>query len=176
MAEADFSLVREDCAIVQADGWAANLAAFEADLSRQLGCSLPRMVGETVALGQGLIVRIAPARFWIIGEGPKASRLSFEPELGSVVSLGEGRVRLRLAGSRLFDVLASCVAIDWLSPAAAVGQAVQTGFHRIPVLFLRSGQHECDLIVPRSFAKSLSDWLADVAAGLEQPTAKRASR
>ena len=31
------------------------------------------------------------------------------------------------------------------------------------------------LIVPRSFAQSLSDWLADVASGLLRPAARRAS-
>jgi sarcosine oxidase subunit gamma len=43
------------------------------------------------------------------------------------------------------------------------GRAVQTGFHRVPVLLLRTGEHGCDLLVPRSFAASLSEWIAEAA-------------
>ena len=169
MADGRFTLAMGDCAILQADGWDGDLPAFEASLARQLNCKLPADVGETVRSGECWLTRIAPRRFWLVGDGRDHFPLSLDPELGSVVSLGEGRLRLRMTGSRLFDVLASCVAIDWSSLRAATGCAVQTGFHHVPVFILRTGDTECDMIVPRSFARSLSDWMTDIAASLDRP-------
>jgi sarcosine oxidase subunit gamma len=173
MAEQNFRLVVEDCSIVQADGWHGSVADFEASLSLQLGSALPASVGQTIDAGGCRVIRIAPRRFWLVGD-PHAS-LSIDPELGCLISLREGRVRLRMAGSRLLDVLASCVAVDWLAPEAAPGRAIQTGFHRVPVLLLRQGEQECDLLAPRSFARSLSDWLIDVAASLDHQADKTTS-
>ena len=167
MAEQDFRLVAEDCPIVQADGWHGSVADFEASLSRQLGGALPAAVGQTVDAGGCRVIRIAPRRFWLVGN--RQAGLSIDPELGCLILQREGRVRLRMAGPRLLDVLASCVAIDWFTPEAAPGRAIQTGFHRVPVLLVRQREHECDLIAPRSFARSLSDWLVDVAASLDRP-------
>ena len=170
MADGRFTLATGDCAILQADGWGGSLPAFEASLAEQLACKLPAGVGAAVRAGQHWVVtRIAPRRFWLVGGGRDDLPLSLPPELGSVVSLSEGRLRLRMTGSRLFDVLASCVAIDWSSPRAATGCAVQTGFHHVPVFILRTGDTQCDMIVPRSFARSLSDWMTDIAASLDLP-------
>src|SRR4051812_26543738 len=164
MAERHFSLANEGCAILQVDGWAASMPAFAASLSHQLGGDLPATVGETITTARCLVIRVAPRRLWLLCDAGDKLDLSMDPELGSLVSLAEGRTRLRMVGSRLFDILNSCIAIDWLSPAAAPGRAVQTGFHHVPVLLLRTGDQACDLLVPRSFEKSLSDWVTDVAA------------
>ncbi|CAM5555748.1 hypothetical protein ATER59S_04589 [Aquamicrobium terrae] len=162
MAEADFHMTVEPCPVLQVEGWPAALAAFEAELSRQLGGVLPAGVGETVQLGRWLAIRIAPRRLWLVGEGAFPP-LSMDPELGCAVALGEGRMRLSLRGRHVFDILAACVAVDWDAPQAGPGRAVQTGFHRVPVLALRIAPDACDLIVPRSFAQSLEDWVAEVA-------------
>ena len=167
MAEQDLRLAVEDCSILQADGWRGTIADFDASLSRQLGGALPAAVGEWIDIGGCSVIRIAPRRFWLVGE-PQTG-LSIDPELGCLVPLRDGRVCLRMGGSRLFEVLNACAAIDWLSPDAAPGRAVQTGFHRVPVLLLRQDEQECDLIAPRSFAKSLSDWLVDVAVCVGRP-------
>lgn len=160
----DFNLPVADCPIVQIEGWDATLARFEASVSQALGAALPAAVGETVRHTDDLIVRVAPRRFWLIFEAG-AKPLTIDPELGCSVSLGEGRVRLKMDGTRLPEILSRCVAVDWSSPAAAPGRAWQTAFHHVPVLLLRTAETACDLIVPRSFAKSLTDWIADSAAG-----------
>ncbi|WP_189521194.1 MULTISPECIES: sarcosine oxidase subunit gamma family protein [unclassified Mesorhizobium] len=160
----DFNLSPADCPIVQIEGWDATLAKFEASVSRALGAPLPAAVGETVRHAEVLIVRVAPRRFWLMSEAG-AKPLTIDPELGCSVSLGEGRLRLRMDGTRLPEILSKCVAVDWSSPAAAPGRAWQTAFHHVPVLLLRTAETACDLIVPRSFAKSLTDWIADSAAG-----------
>ena len=162
----DFNLEAADCPIVQTEGWDGTLASFEASVSKALGAPLPTAVGETVRHADVLIVRVAPRRFWLISEaGAKPPSLVIDAELGCSVLLGEGRVRLRMEGMRLPEILSKCVAVDWSSPAAAPGRAWHSAFHRIPVLLLRTAETACDLVVPRSFVRSLADWIADSAAG-----------
>lgn len=154
----------EACTIVQVEAWPETQAEFGAELSRQLGAALPAACGEAVPVGGWLAVRIAPRRFWLIAQDGSQPRLTIDPALGCSLSLGEGRMRLSLSGPRTFDILKACVAIDWDSPQAGPGSALQTGFHHVPVLLLRTGADACDIIAPRSFAQSLVDWLTDIAA------------
>ena len=149
----DFALSTADCPIIQFDGWDGTLQRFEASLSQELGAALPVLVGETVHRADAVIVRVAPRRFWLISEnGAEIPSPIVDPELGCSVSLLEGRVRFRMTGAHVPKNLAACVVVDWLSPATAPGRAVQTSFHHVPVLFIRTGAADCDLIVPRSFA------------------------
>ncbi|MDX8533064.1 sarcosine oxidase subunit gamma [Mesorhizobium sp. VK25A] len=150
--------------ILQLEAWPDTQAAFEAELSRQLGAALPVAFGEAVPAGGWLAVRTAPRRFWLIAEDGSRPRLTIDPALGCSLSLGDGRMRLRLSGPRTFDILKACVAIDWDSPQAKLRSALQTGFHHVPVLLLRTAADACDILAPRSFAHSLVDWLTDIAA------------
>lgn len=165
MAETRFRMSIESCAIVQVESWPRTLTAFEAELSRQLGGDLPTTSRETVAIGEWLAVRIAPRRFWFIADEKSNLRCSIDPGLGCLLPLGESRMRLRLAGPHTFDILAACVAIDWQQ--AKPGNAFQTSFHHVPVLALRTTADACDLLVPRSFAQSLAEWVTDIAAPYE---------
>ena len=58
-------------------------------------------------------------------------------------------------------ILSACVAVDRHSPSAAPRRALHTSFHHVPVLFIRTGRADCDLIVPRSFARSLMESIED---------------
>lgn len=167
MAETQFRMSIDPCAIVQAESWPGTFSAFEAELSRQLGGRLPTASHETVAIGEWQAVRIAPRRFWFIADAGAELHCSIDPELGYLLPLGESRMRLRLAGPHTFDILAACVAIDWHE--AKAGHAFQTSFHQVPVLLLRTAADACDLLTPRSFTESLADWVADIAAPYEAP-------
>jgi sarcosine oxidase subunit gamma len=164
-----FALSASDCALVQAEGWEGTLARFEHELSQALGFPLPAAVGETTRHAGLLAIRVAPRRFWLVCESAAAAwQYSPDPELGCCLALTQGQVRLRLAGRRVRDVLAKCLALDWSSPAAAPGRGVRTALHRVPVLLLRTGEWECELLVPRGFAESLSGMLLDEAAEFAQ--------
>jgi heterotetrameric sarcosine oxidase gamma subunit len=168
MAEMHFHMSVSPCAILQAESWPGTLAAFEAEMSRQLGGELPAAFGEAVPIGGWLAIRIAPRRFWLVADDTPDLHCSIDPGLGAVVSLSEGRMRLALSGSRTPDVLKACLAIDLDSPEAKPGRAWQTSFHRVPVLLLRTAADACDLLIPRSFARSLTDWVADAAAPYQE--------
>ncbi|ESZ53656.1 sarcosine oxidase subunit gamma family protein [Mesorhizobium sp. L103C131B0] len=158
----NFSLSTADCALSQVEGWESTLAEFEASVSALLGIRLPASVGETVRHKGLHVIRIAPRRLWLLGDdGSAAPSLAIDPAIGCSVALDEGRVRLKMAGSNIARVLSGCFAVDWHAPTAAPGRAVQTSFHKVPVLLLRTGETTCELVVPRSFARSLSDWVAE---------------
>ncbi|MER8405914.1 sarcosine oxidase subunit gamma [Mesorhizobium sp. M1307] len=158
----DFSLSVADCPLIQIEGWDATLRQFEKSVSASLNTKLPASVGETVRHKGLLTIRVAPRRLWLaLDEGTEAPALVVDPDLGCSVPLGEGRVRLKMAGPGIARLLSGCIAVDWHAPAAAPGRAVQTSFHHVSVLFLRTGEAACELIVPRSFSRSLSDWIAD---------------
>ncbi|MER9072608.1 sarcosine oxidase subunit gamma [Mesorhizobium sp. M0904] len=158
----DFSLSVADCPLIQIEGWDATLTQFEKSVSAPLGKKLPASVGETVRHKGLLIIRVAPRRLWLaLDEGTQAPALAVDPDLGCSVPLEEGRVRLKMAGPGIARLLSGCIAVDWHAPAAAPGRAVLTSFHHVSVLFLRTDETACELIVPRSFARSLSDWIAD---------------
>ncbi|MER8977041.1 sarcosine oxidase subunit gamma [Mesorhizobium sp. M0800] len=150
-----------DCAIVQCEGWDGAMAPFEAELNGMLGGPLPTKVGETSRQDNWLVIRIAPRRFWLLCDGTPPI-VDVDAELGCALPVGEGRVRLRLSGEGLKRLLERCGSIDW--ETLGEGRAVQTGFHRVPVLLLRSGTLECDLFVPRSLSESLRKWIADASA------------
>jgi heterotetrameric sarcosine oxidase gamma subunit len=112
---------------------------------------------------------------WFVADEKSDPPLSIDPELGSLVWLSESRMRLRLSGPHAFDILGACVAIDWRAEEARPERAVQTSFHHVPVLLLRTAADACDLLVPRSFAESLAEWVADVAAPYEAASAAMVS-
>lgn len=156
-----------DCPLVQVEAWDGTFGQFQLDLSRTFGIALPATVGETIRQPNLRAMKVAPRRFWLLYDTPGRSPIEVNPDLGSVTHLGEGRIRVRLRGDRLPDILAGCIAIDWHSPAVAPGKVVHTSFHGVAVLFVRTGEAECELIVPRSFARSILDWLKDSAGGVE---------
>ncbi|RWP97629.1 MAG: sarcosine oxidase subunit gamma [Mesorhizobium sp.] len=159
---ARFEMAAFNCAIVQFEGWDGAMAQFEVVLNRMLGGPLPKKVGDTARHDGWLVIRIAPRRFWLFCDGPPPIT-DVDPELGCALPLGEGRVRLRLSGRGLKHVLERCVAVDWETLGDA--RAVQTGLHGVPVLLLRRSGSECDLLVPRSCSKGLTEWIADASGG-----------
>ncbi|MER9573927.1 sarcosine oxidase subunit gamma [Mesorhizobium opportunistum] len=160
--QAGLEIASQDCGILQFHGWDDAMGRFEADLAPKLGGHLPKKVGETTYQDSKLVIRIAPRRFWLLSDG-SLPPIDIDPELGCMLELGEGRVRLRLSGQNIKHVLERCVVVDWDS--LQEGEGVQGGFHRIPVLLLRTGSFECDLFVPRSFARSLVEWISDAEIG-----------
>ncbi|TIT02938.1 sarcosine oxidase subunit gamma [Mesorhizobium sp.] len=161
MASPDFSLSVADYPLIQVEAWDRTLGQFESSLSASLGTNLPGSVGETVHHKGLLVIRVAPRRLWLaLDDGAQAPALAVDPDLGCSVSLDEGRMRFRMIGADIARVLSKCIAVDWRAPAAAPGRAVLTSLHHVPVLFLRTGETACELIVPRSFSRSLSDWIA----------------
>lgn len=146
-----------DCPILQADGWPGSEAAYEAALARVWGASLPEIVGDVVQAGASRILRIASRRFWRIGGDPSPAT-PLGPH-GALTPLADGRVLFRLSGPDARPRLQEFIAVDWDDPACRPGRAVLAGIHRIPVCVIRLTPDDFELIVPRSFARSVAELL-----------------
>lgn len=162
MTDTSFQMSTHPSPITQIEGWPGTQPEFEASLAAWLGTRLPPQVGEILPVGSCSAVRIAPRKCWMIGAGDTAPALN--PEIGCVLPLPDGRLRLRLSGHRVLDILSACLAVDWDAPHAAPGYAIQTGFQTVPVMALRIEPLVFDVLVPRTLARSLTDWLTDMAS------------
>ncbi|RWP61941.1 MAG: sarcosine oxidase subunit gamma [Mesorhizobium sp.] len=161
---AGFDMAACDCSLLQFEGWDGAMVQFEVVLKRVLGGPLPTKVGDTARYDDLLVIRIAPRRFWLLCDGTPPI-IDVDSGIGCALPLGEGRVRLRLSGRGIKHVLERCVAVDW--ETLGDGRAVQAGFNRMPVLLLRRSGFRCDLLVPRSLSKGLTEWIADASAAAD---------
>ena len=113
-------------------------------------------------------MRVAPDRIWIVSEPGAVA----DPSGGGIgawassTSLTDGQRRYRLAGSRLGEILAKGIALDLDSQELAPGRLARTQLHRVPILLHRLGAQSINLHLPRSFAESIEEWLADAGAGM----------
>jgi len=94
---------------------------------------------------------------WLVQEALSASD-------AAVTDWSHGRTLLSLQGEAAAHVLQKCVAIDLA--AFPPGRAAATMIHHIDVLILRPAETEFRLLVLRSLAEALAEWLLD--AGLEE--------
>lgn len=151
---------------------AANLRgsgeAFVAGVEEAIGGLLPLEPDRFVEAGGVTIAWLGPDEWLVIDPAGDASgleaRLSAAP--GAVATDVTGnRVALRLSGPAARDLLAAGCSLDLHPRAFAAGQCAQTLLARTGVILLqRDDAPTFDLLVRRSFARYLRDWLASVAA------------
>lgn len=147
---------RTACPMIQWDLWDAGSATFSSFAAERLGGALPARVGETATLGPVTVVKAGPRRFWFLCADRASLPRGLPPELGGELDLCEGREQLVLRTRRLRDVLSQCLAIDWNE---TLGRATFTSLHRIPVMFMRHSAEEGIFVVPRTFSRSIVEWL-----------------
>ena len=162
--------------LVGLTGWSQTQLAFSRQsisaasdaFAHRFGMLFPASIGHVSSNGETHALRVAPDRIWMVSE--RASRV--DPLGGDVgawassMSLTDGQRRYRLSGSRLGEVLAKGIALDLDSPGLAPGRAARTQLHRVPILLHRLAASSIILHLPRSFAESIEEWLADAQAGL----------
>jgi heterotetrameric sarcosine oxidase gamma subunit len=127
-------------------------------LSQALGLTLPG-AGASADDGSLSALSIGPGRWLLIGDEAAAANLPVPPESqAAVTDLSHGRAVLSLTGSAAVRILVKGTGIDLDPQPFGEGAVAATALARMPVVIWRrpSGY---DLIVPRSYAVSLLDWL-----------------
>jgi methylglutamate dehydrogenase subunit D len=139
-------------------GWSE--AMLEA-LLHQLELPFPQKPGDVLAKAGRRVMRITPRLAWVLAEGATLPLPAITND-GVVVDLSNSRLRLRLAGQAA-DALRRLVAVDFdgLGSSTFIASLV----HGIPVTILLA-PGAFDVLVPRTFAASLVEWIDDAAAGL----------
>ena len=139
-------------------GWSeASLAA----LLHQLDLPLPPQPGEVSTAAGHRVLRIQPRLAWVLA-GSDTQPLAIPTDNGVIVDLSSSRVRLHLTG-HMADTLRRLVAVDFdrLESTTFIASVI----HGIPVTILRASA-AFELLVPRSFAASLVEWIDDAALAL----------
>ncbi|QEX23419.1 hypothetical protein FRZ61_33570 [Hypericibacter adhaerens] len=153
--------------LVQAAGFPAEAAAFEAALSGAVGTSLPAKVGEAVTAQGRTLMRVGPEHFWVLGpeNDELAARLSasIAPSVGSILPLSHSRTRIFIEGAAARAVLAKGIPLDFDPAVFKIGQFALTGLHHTPVLVHRTGAERYEIYAMRTFAHSIWEWLTDAA-------------
>lgn len=136
----------------------------EADLEallRQFDLLPPPRPGEVSTTAGRRVLRIGPRLAWVLADAA-TQPLAADTDDGVAVDLSSSRVRLHLTGN-MADTLQRLVAVDLdsLDSTTFIASVV----HGIPVTILHAPT-AFDLLVPRSFAASLVEWIDDAALAL----------
>ena len=142
----------------QVDVWSKS---GHAALSSALGFPAPEQFGDVTEQSGIRAARLSPRRVWIIGDLPL---LQLAPEHGAALLLNQGRVSCNMTGAQARSLLPQLMAIDWDDSRTSPGRIVLSAIHRVPVAVLPLADDRYELIVPRSFAKSIGGLLAELQA------------
>ena len=164
---------RRTLRIALVQGWHLTLLAAHGDdgayrqaLAPVLGAEPNRAPRDAQEIAQGVLFNTAPGQHWLVTpEMTLATAVAgaLPAHAGSCTVLSHSRVRVALSGAAAARVLAKGISVDLHPRAFGVGQFVQAGLHHSGVLLHRADEERYELYLPRTFARSLWEWLADAA-------------
>jgi heterotetrameric sarcosine oxidase gamma subunit len=158
----DFRVVeRRGLAIIELAAFGQGEAA-RAALSGALGIDLPGP-GASSEAGGVAALSIGPGRWLLIATEAAISNLPTPKEdEAAVTDLSGGRSILSLSGGNSVRTLMKGTAVDLHPGIFAPGSVAATALARMAVVIWRRGATH-DVIVPRSYAVAMRDWL--IASG-----------
>ena len=148
---------RRGLGVIELAAFGRGEAARDA-LSGTLGIALPKAGGSAETAGIAAL-SIGPGRWLIVATDATVASLPDLPDdQAAVTDLTGGRAILTLTGRRAVPTLMKGAAVD-LDPAIfAPGSVAATALAHMPaIIWRREGGY--DVIVPRSYAVSLLEWL-----------------
>jgi sarcosine oxidase subunit gamma len=147
----------------------APLAAVLASLGLE---ALPAM-GRSGGTGEAGMLAIGPDIFFMVTRSPPPADLA--QAFAAAVDLSDGWMRIVVTGANAPDLLAAGCALDLHPRAFPPGACAMTGFAGMRTLVWRSAGDRFDLLVGRSYARSMWDWLMESAAefGVFAPAQER---
>jgi len=143
--------------LTQLAGW-ENFEKAGDDALRAQGLSLPTDFRLPVRRGLTTVWRIAPDRVLVRSD----TSLSFDssPDL-AVLDLSEARICLTLEGPGVAGLLSRVIALDFSEVAFPIGTFAQTALHHVGVLVERGERDIFTVMMPTTWATSLTSLLAD---------------
>jgi sarcosine oxidase subunit gamma len=142
---------------------------FPAELG---GLPLPLMPNRVTAMGTTRVLWLGHDEWLVTAEGDAPELLSrleraVAGRRAAVADLSASRVVLAIAGSGARDLLAAGCGLDLHRRVFGPGQCAQTLFARVPVILDQlDDAPRYRLLVRRSYARWLADWLIDAAEPL----------
>lgn len=147
----------------------ADAQALAAALGEILGTAVSTRSSSAAESPQGAALCIGPARWIVLGDAAAHdARLAAIRGLprppAAVFDLSHGRGVLELRGAGTRELLSMGCQLDWDSPALAPPCACATLLAHCHVVLHARAPDAIDLLVPRSYATSLTEWLSEALA------------
>jgi heterotetrameric sarcosine oxidase gamma subunit len=153
--------------LLQYHAWPEAYPRVAAALAASCGASGAPAPGKAVSGGDVSLLRIHPQRLWLISEYPAADRYpALDSEAGASLDLSHARAIFRVAEEFAVPLLSRFIAIDLRPHHFAVDDVAVTPLHRVSVVLWRRADG-IDVLVPRSFARSIWELLAETAGRLD---------
>lgn len=141
--------------LVQLAGWGAFVEAAGKAL-RDQALSLPQDYRTPARSAAATAWRIAPDRVLV----RSASALAIQGTDDIVtLDLSDARIGLTIAGDGAEGLLSRMIALDFSEHAFPVGSFVQTSLHHVGVLIERQDRDQFMVMLPTTWARSLTDLL-----------------
>jgi sarcosine oxidase subunit gamma len=118
--------------------------------------------GRAARIGSAVLLPVGPGTFLLLGGDKPAESLT--RDFAPVLDMTDAWTRLSLSGANAKTLLAKGSALDLHDRHFPVDACAAAGFARLRVVLWRRGEMSYDLLVGRSYALSLWDWLMDAAA------------
>ncbi len=133
---------------------------------REVPVAMNAWLGEDPVIG-----RIAPDAWFLssslhdAAELMDAVRTACVKRWFTVTDLSDANVTIAVEGPQALDILVRGCALDFAG--LANDACTRTRFALVPVVLRRLGNERFELLVDRSLARYLFDWLQDAAAGID---------
>ncbi len=151
--------------LLQYHAWPDTYAEMAGMLARHCGAAAGPAPGKTVHGASGLLLRIHPQRLWQLSERSDTGGVELEPHVGVSLDLSHARSIINVAEAVAEPLLSCFIALDLRPHRFAVDQVAITPLHRVSVVLWRR-PNGIDILVPRSFARSTWDLLAETTERL----------
>lgn len=160
-----------DCVHLAGYAGGTGLAEWLAESLTPVRGTVPPGPGTSTLVmdGEARLLAVAPATWLLIGKSGSlrswARRSASElTEHAAVTDFSQGRsVALSMRGTAVRDVLAMHISIDLDDGAFPIGACATTGIHHVGVTVLHEDIDSYLILMQRSFAASLWDFLLDSA-------------
>jgi methylglutamate dehydrogenase subunit D len=157
-------LSHRSCAmLLQYHAWPDRYAEMARNLAAHCGLPDAPRPGKAVRGATSALLRVHPQRLWLVAEqrsGQDHSLLS--ADTGATLDLSHARTIIHISEAIAVPLLSRFIAIDLRPHHFAIDDIALTPFHRVSVVLWRRTDG-IDILVPRSFARSIWDVLADAA-------------
>jgi methylglutamate dehydrogenase subunit D len=148
--------------LLQYHAWPDSYPRMAAMLAAQCGTSDAPAAGKAVSGASASLLRIHPQRVWLVAEQASNTFPTLDPSTGTTLDLTHARTVITVANDVAAPLLNRFIAIDLRPGAFGDDQVAVTPLHRVSVVLWRRSDG-IDILVPRSFARSIWDLLAEAA-------------
>jgi sarcosine oxidase subunit gamma len=136
--------------------WVSGEAKLAEALTQALQVSIPQVTGKTVQCALGLLMRIGPQEWMLIGSAAQDAQATLRShvhsDVGSITN-----------GSKATEALGKLFALDFRNAAFALNDIALTGHHHVPCTVHRVGEQSFDLYVFSTYAFGQLESLIDAS-------------